>query len=240
MKRLLLALQFLTIIPVRINKVIEQEISESAAYFPLVGLLLGLLLAGLNNLLAIYGFNAMATSAIIVVASIILTGGMHLDGLCDTFDAISSGKDKEEMLAIMKDPHIGALGAISVTCALLLKIFLLAGLDTTKRSLALILMAILSRWCIVAIMPLFSYARQEGKAKAYMLRVNKKTVLWATLLTALLASFVCPLKSFIVMAMAVIIAYLFAKLIFRNLGGITGDTLGAINEITELTVLLTA
>ena len=165
MKKLLLALQFLTIIPIKINKVGEREISASAAYFPFVGLLLGLFLAGLDNLLAHFEFNAMAASVIVVVFSIILTGGMHLDGLCDTFDAISSGKSRESILAIMKDPHIGAIGAISVVCVILLKIFLLAGLDTTQRPLALILMAIISRWCMVVMMPIFSYARQEGKAK---------------------------------------------------------------------------
>jgi len=240
MKKFLLALQFLAIIPIKINKIGEREISGSAAYFPLVGLLLGLLLAGLNNLLTNLGSSAMATSSIVVITSIILTGGMHLDGLCDTFDAISSGKSREEMLAIMKDPHIGALGAISVICMILLKIFLLAGLDTMHRSLTIILMAIISRWCMVIVMPIFSYARQEGKAKAFMLGVNKKIVLLATLLTILLVSFIWPVKSLISVAISFIIAYLFAKTVSRNLGGITGDTLGAINEITELTVLITA
>ena len=93
---------------------------------------------------------------------------------------------------------------------------------------------------MVVMMPIFSYARQEGKAKIFMLGVNKKTVLWATLLTAFLSNLVCPVKSSIVMAIAVLIAYFFARSISRHLGGITGDTLGAINEITELTVLITA
>jgi adenosylcobinamide-GDP ribazoletransferase len=237
MKKLLLALQFLTIIPIKISRVEEREISGSAIYFPLAGLLLGLLLAGLNNLMASLGSSAMATSAIVVVTSIILTGGMHLDGLSDTFDAISSGKNREEMLAIMKDPHAGVMGVLSIISAILLKVALLSSLNSVTRALAIIITMTLSRWSLVLSMSLSTYARQQGKAKILMEGRKKRTLLLATLLTLAAITLIYPGRCFFVMAIVAVTSLLFNKSIAKKFNGITGDTLGAINEINEIAAL---
>lgn len=236
MKEFLLAIQFLTIIPVHLKNVTQKKIAASMIFFPAAGLLIGLLLAGINLLLS--SFPAGASSAILVVSLIIVTGGMHLDGLSDTFDAISSAKNREEMLRIMKEPQVGAMGVISMLCVLLLKVSFLASLNTQLRPPALILMTVLSRWSLVGAIFAFPYARQEGKAKVFLEGINGKIFIMATISTVVIAAFVWSLKGLAVMAAAGITAWCFAKIMAKKLGGITGDILGAANEITEIITLL--
>ena len=236
MNKFLLALQFLTIIPVRLKNIQPKEIGRSLIFFPLVGLFIGLLLAGINHLLS--GFPALTSAVILVVSSVILTGGLHLDGLADTFDAAASGKNKEEMLNIMKDPHIGTMGVSSIVCALLLKVTLLAGIPAEIRSLSLILMGVASRWAMVLAISAFTYARAEGKAKAFFEEKNMNSFLLATVMAlsiCILASGVTGLGA---LAIASTMTYLAGSWINKKITGITGDNLGAINEVTEITVII--
>src|SRR3989338_2403672 len=107
MKRFLAALGFLSAIPLKAAYVDEKELPHSLPFFPLVGLVLGLIPAAEIMLMTAMNFNGLVSSIVAVITLIILTGGLHLDGLADTCDAVSSGKDKEGMLKIMRDPHIG-------------------------------------------------------------------------------------------------------------------------------------
>ncbi len=235
MKEFLLAIQFLTIIPIRLKNVTAKKIADSLICFPFVGLLMGLVLAWVNR--ALTSFPAQVTSVVLVVLLIIMTGGLHLDGLSDTFDAIASGKTKEEMLKIMRDPHAGVMGILSLTCAILLKIFFLANLNNQTRSLALILMVVLSRWSLVPAIFLYPYARQEGKAKLFKEGINGKILIMATVLGILIAFSVWQDKGLLLLAIAGLTAVLFAKAMTRILGGITGDILGAASEIVEIGTL---
>ncbi|MBU1998800.1 MAG: adenosylcobinamide-GDP ribazoletransferase, partial [Candidatus Omnitrophica bacterium] len=111
----ILALQFLTVFPVRIKNIRKEQFAASLTYFPLVGLGLGLILAGSYRLLSLLRVEESALSGIAVVLLIILTGALHLDGLADTCDAFLSRKNRGQMLAIMRDSHIGAMGVIGLT-----------------------------------------------------------------------------------------------------------------------------
>ena len=177
MNNFLLALQFLTILPIRVNPAParmglvkdagEKNMAYAAAYFPLVGLLLGAILVLVNALLGVLNIPLMTANIILVVALLIITGGMHLDGLSDTADALLSGKSKDEMLSIMRDPHIGVMGTISIISILFLKITFLFSINPSLIPTALILICVLSRWSLVFSLFLFPYARQEGKAKVF-------------------------------------------------------------------------
>ena len=236
---LLLAMQFLTTLPLKIRKFSEKKMAWAVVYFPIVGLLLGLILAGLDILLSILGFAPLATNIILVVTLIILTGGMHLDGLADTADAFLSGKKKEEMLEIMRDSHIGVMGVLSLISIILLKIGLLSSVSVIVKPAALILMCILSRWSSVMAMYLFPYARQEGKAKLFIQGLNLKIFIVSLIVVLIFSFAVWGIKGLLALVIIADCTYLIGKIISRKLGGITGDTLGATIELMEIATLLT-
>jgi adenosylcobinamide-GDP ribazoletransferase len=233
----LAALQFLTIIPLKIKHIEERQISESMIYFPLVGLLLGLILAASDKLLYFLNFNELATNTILVVLLIVLTGGMHLDGLADTADAFLSRKNKEEMLRIMRDSHIGAMGVLMLVSIMLLKISFLSALTAPLKTGALVLMCVLSRWAMVISMFLFPYARTEGKAKIFIQGANLRIVILAGAITLLCVFALWRLQGALVAVLITLITCITGKFISNKIGGITGDTLGATNEIIEITTL---
>ncbi|MBI5123898.1 MAG: adenosylcobinamide-GDP ribazoletransferase, partial [Candidatus Omnitrophica bacterium] len=120
MSSFLAALQFLTIVPISIKKISVKQISRAVIYFPIVGLLLGLALWAADYLLILAQFDPLISNIIIVVLLIIATGGLHLDGLSDTSDALFGGRDKTEMLRIMRDPHVGTMGVLAIISTLML------------------------------------------------------------------------------------------------------------------------
>ena len=160
MTSLLLAIQFLTVIPLKIRDVNERKLADALIYFPLAGLLIGLILAGLSTALFSLHFYEFTVAVVLVVALAAITGGMHLDGLSDTFDALAGGKDKEKRLEIMRDSHAGAMGVISIVCVLLLKAALIFSLRPQDYLPALILMCILSRWSMVEASSQTGYASE--------------------------------------------------------------------------------
>ncbi|MDP2923801.1 MAG: adenosylcobinamide-GDP ribazoletransferase [Candidatus Omnitrophota bacterium] len=239
MTSFLLALQFLTIIPIKIKRFDKSKFINSMIYFPVVGLLLALFLAAINNLFLFLGFNSIVTNVILVIALIVITGGMHLDGLSDTFDALVSSKDKERMLEIMRDPHCGVMGILSVICVILLKISFLSSLNPAHKINALILMCVLSRAALVFLIFMFPYTRKEGKGKIFSEEVNLKIINIVGIITLICAGASFKIKGLLTMAVATLVAFIFAKFITKKVGGITGDSLGAANELTEVTVLVT-
>jgi len=232
------ALQFLTIIPVKIKHVDEQKIAKAMVYFPLMGLLLGFALIGINNLFLYLNFPEFSINIILVISLIILTGGIHMDGLADTADAFLSRKNKEEMLAIMRDSHIGVMGVLSLISIILLKIAFLSSINTPLKITSLLLMCVPSRWSMVFVMFLFPYARREGKAKVFISGINLKIFILSTIITLACVFAIWKIKGVLVFMVIAAVSYITGKFINRKIGGITGDTLGAINELTEIIILL--
>ncbi len=235
----LLAIQFLTVFPIKIKRINDKDLAGSVKYFPLVGLLLGLFFAGLNKSLLILNFPEISANIILVVALVIITAGMHLDGLSDTADAFLSGKPKEEMLAIMRDSHVGVMGALSLISIILLKIGLLSSVSTSLKTIALLLMCVLSRWSVVLSMFLFDYARQEGKARAFMQGMNLKIFVFSSIIVFVLAFSIWQMKGLFALLIVAGCTYLGGRFASRKIGGITGDILGATIELMEIVTLLT-
>lgn len=234
MQSFLLALQFLTVIPVRSNAGINKA---TTLYFPVIGLFLGMILAGVNYLLSFTTLEQFSASVVLVILLIILTGGLHLDGLADTFDALLSRKNKSEMLRIMRDPHIGTMGVLGLIGVVLLKISFLASLDFSSKNTALILMCLFSRYAMVLEIFLFPYARDEGKAKIFFEGMNFKIFFWATLISLICAIVILKSKGLIIFILTGVFAFLIGKFIVKKIGGVSGDTLGATNELVEIFVL---
>ena len=121
MKRFISILQFMTRIPINIDTGFDEEFHKTITYFPLVGLVLGVLIYIIGLVSGIF-FDSFITSIIVTLALVILTGGLHIDGLGDTFDAIYSYRDKERMLEIMKDSRLGTNSLLAIMFLILLKI----------------------------------------------------------------------------------------------------------------------
>ncbi|MFA7294717.1 MAG: adenosylcobinamide-GDP ribazoletransferase [Candidatus Omnitrophota bacterium] len=239
MSSFLLALQFLTVLPLKVKQFNEKRMAWALVFFPVVGLFLGLMLVVLNMLLSVSGILPAVVNIILVIVLIILTGGMHMDGLSDTADAFLSGKDKEGILKIMRDPHVGVMGVLSLISSILLKIGLLSSMSVIVKPAALILMCILSRWAVVMVMYLFPYARQEGKAKLFMQGLNLKILIVSLIIVLVFSFSIWGLKGWLVLLIVSGCAYLINLAIAKKIGGVTGDTLGATIEIMEVTILLT-
>ncbi len=236
MKPFLIALQFLTIFPVRLQGEIKKEYyGRALAYFPAVGLLIGLALSA--GAFVFSFLPALVKAALILLISFIITGGLHLDGFADTCDGLLSNKPREETLKIMRDSHIGTMGVAAVALLLLLKFSTLANIPDALLGQALILMAVFSRWIQVLACFGSSYAREEGKATYFIEYASEKELFIGLLFTLILFYLFLGLKGLIVFFSSLIFAFLFFRWIKRKIGGMTGDTIGALNEIAEAGVL---
>ena len=238
MNRFLLALQFLTLAPVKTRECRDSDLATSLIFFPLVGLLLGLALWCFLSTILTLGLGSFAAVILTVVLLAGLTGAMHLDGLADTADGFFSGKPKDSILEIMRDPHTGSMGAAALICALLIKIALLSAVPAGSRGIALIVACVCGRWPAVLSIWLFPYARKEGKASGYFSAMNGSILLAAGAIALACVLVAGSWKGIVVLAGASVFVIWMNLKIKQKIGGITGDTLGAGIELAEIFALL--
>jgi len=229
------ALQFLTILKIK-NNIEEKYLPYSLIFFPFVGLIIGFLALILNFSLS-YIFNPLFSDTLTIFFIIFLTGGIHIDGVADTFDGIFGGKNKEEILKIMRDKNIGTFGVVSVIFIILSKIFLLNSLDKTLKFKSFLLFPLISRWAIVFSIYFFFYGRERGKGEIFFRNINLKIF---TLSTTLALGFISFIDYTLISLFlpSIIFTFLLCKFFIKKIKGLTGDTLGAINEFNEVIVLL--
>lgn len=234
-----LALTFLTVLPwPRLGQVGPGDLARSMFWFPWVGLILGLGFWG--AFLGLQGFfPPAAAAALLLTLTVLATRGLHLDGLADTVDGLGGGNTPEKRLAIMKDSRLGAFGAVSLFLALLLKFaFFLAWMEKGLGA-ALILFPVLSRWGMVFLAYLSPYARPEGGlGQAMTAGVTGKALLGATLSVLALAWLTTRISGLLLLAAAAAVTWLLGIYFRKRLGGVTGDVLGAANEVLEILVLM--
>jgi len=229
------ALQFLTILPTPIrHKVTAKTSGKSLIYFPLVGLILGAILLGLNYVLILV-LPSTVVNALLIIALVILTGAHHLDGFIDTCDGVIAGESKKERLTIMSDSKVGAFGIVGVVLLLLLKYVSLSAAPILP---ALLLMPTLSRWTMVSIIFTFPYAKRYGMGLAFKQGANWQRLTITTVISLVVAVALLKLWGLVLMAALWLIAFGIASYFRSRLGGLTGDNYGAINELTEVLVLL--
>lgn len=238
MCRLLEALQFLTIFRFKKETIIDsKKLGSSIIYFPLIGAFLGLILIILNKLLYTI-FPEPLLSLILITTLITLSGALHLDGLADTCDAIFSGKNKQAMLSMMHDTHKGTFGVIGIIIIILFKVSLVSLVPINLRNLGIFLMAILSRYSMQLAITFFPYARREGKAKVFFENKSLQSFGLSTLITLLLLGMTLRWISIVILFLVIIFTLIIGETLKRKIGGLTGDTLGALCELNELVVLL--
>jgi len=207
-------------------------------YYPLIGAILGGTIAGVHWLLS-QRLAPMAATTVVVVVLIVLTGALHMDGLADMCDGFYKGRNKSEVLAIMKDSHSGAMALVGVFCVLALKLAFLWSLPQTVLPKALTLMPVAGRWSMVLLASLSPYARPEGgTAKGYVDYAGRKEVVIAALLTAFLAGLIFKGIGLVGLAGTTLFVFLFWRYVMAKIQGVTGDVLGAGGEISECIYLL--
>ena len=233
---LVAALQFLTIFPVRL-KVSTQALRRSIAYFPLVGLLIGGILYGLDRL-CMLAFPISLVNILLIIALVAMTRALHLDGFIDTCDGLAGGHSPEERLAIMRDSRVGGFGVVGGCLLILLQYVALTVVPTEHRMAALLLMPTIARWTMVCAIFAYPYAREQGMGKIFQEGGNWPWLAIATAITLASCLGLMWLNGLAVMAAAMLVALLMAYWLSRKLGGLTGDTYGAINELVEVSVLI--
>jgi adenosylcobinamide-GDP ribazoletransferase len=236
MQHFLIALQFLTIFPVKIKSQIENKsFGRSLAYFPVVGALVGLIAASIS--LVSHFLPYLVTMALILIILIVITGGIHLDGFADTCDGFYGSRPKEKILEIMRDSHIGTMGVIAVVCLLLLKFTLLLSIPRESLWRVVIAMTIFARWSQVAACCFSSYSREEGKAKNFIGHAGWKELSIGGLFTVISLLWLMKIKGLSLFLLSVAMISLFITYAKRKIEGMTGDTIGATSEIAEVSII---
>jgi adenosylcobinamide-GDP ribazoletransferase len=234
----LLAVEFLTIARLRpFRPVAAEALAGSQAFYPLVGLGIGTLLVLVDRLLR-DTLPAGAMAAVLVAMLAVVTRGLHLDGLADTFDGLLGGHDAAQRLEIMRDPRIGSFGAVSLIVLILLKWSAIAALTAPVRVPALLLAPTLARYAMVVLAAAIPYARPQGLGAGYRAAARGAPVVLATASAAVAAVVLFRLSGVTLISVATLIALGIGSWAWRGIGGVTGDVYGAACEVTETGVLL--
>lgn len=233
-----LAISFLTIVPIYKKVATNEDLARAVSYYPLVGLMLGASAAGICFILRSIGFS-LAGDTMALVTLILLTGGLHLDGLMDTADGIFSGRSLERKLEIMKDSRVGAMGVIAFGTVMLLKISLLYELELGLKLTALILAPVAGRWAMVYAIIRYPYARATGGLGLCFKQAGKPQVFVASLILVAATVWLAGLKGLAVVGMVILGAMGITAYISERIGGMTGDTYGATGELIETWTLFT-
>lgn len=242
MRNFLLALSFLTILPVYGNGMAdEKEMAASLYFYPLAGFVIGLFLvvsAYLTDCLSL----GWAGDVVILLVWTVLTGALHLDGLMDSADGLFSGRDREQKLEIMRDTRVGAMGVVALVVVLLLKLSFLNELAFDAKIIALFVAPAAGRWVMVYAVNTYNYARSGpglGNVFGPYKGINKIIGSGLILITGTFLA--GGYQALLLLLGTALGAVLLARWIAGRLGGLTGDTYGALCECTEtIFIILTA
>ena len=243
MKRFISILQFMTRIPINIDTGFDEEFHKTITYFPLVGLVLGVLIYIIGLVSGIF-FDSFITSIIVTLALVILTGGLHIDGLGDTFDAIYSYRDKERMLEIMKDSRLGTNSLLAIMFLILLKIGFIYSIINNNLLWTVIFMPVVARLGVIVMMYKTVTPRENGMGNLFIGKASTSMFTIAILYTIILMIGISKLiflastfEAMMLISTIIIFNNLFKKHIYKKIDGVTGDILGCTIELGELIYL---
>ena len=246
MKRFISILQFMTRIPINIDTGFDEEFHKTITYFPLVGLVLGVLIYIIGLVSGIF-FDSFITSIIVTLALVILTGGLHIDGLGDTFDAIYSYRDKERMLEIMKDSRLGTNSLLAIMFLILLKIGFIYSIINNSLLWTVIFMPVVARLGVIVMMYKTVTPRENGMGNLFIGKASTSMFTIAILYTIILIIGISKLiflastfeAMMLISTIIILLVFnnLFKKHIYKKIDGVTGDILGCTIELGELIYL---
>lgn len=284
MRGLRAAIGFLTVLP-GAPKSRSSGLARAPAWFPVVGLLLGAIVAVVDLLFrlayvipwiptgfrelesiltvlrgapfflefeaggptpGVYGLvefrevPVLLEGVVLVAVLALLTRGLHLDGLMDTFDALAGGHDRERRLELLRDPHVGAFGVVAVVLLLLSKVSALAALAGASRLWTIVLVPCLSRWAILVVMNRFPYVRQEGLGTPFLQGSSRRSLLVGSAVALVATAILTGPVGLLLALTAGLVAWVVGAWARRRIGGVTGDIYGAVCETSEAVVLALA
>lgn len=235
------AVRFLTSIPLPgRHEMTAEQMGRGTAYFPVVGLIIGLILVALYWLLGMILPPAIV-AALLVAAMVLLSGAMHLDGFADTCDGIGGHKPVEERWKVMRDSRTGAFGVVGVVVLLLVKYVTLSAIPDTFMAATLLFVPAAGRWAMVYAIFAFRYARPSGLGTAFKQATRWPQFVAATIITVAVALALFPffsLAGLLVIGGVWVVITGFAFYLKYKFAGLTGDTYGAIDEAAEVLALL--
>jgi len=238
-KDFLQALSFLTILPCgKRLPTEEKEMARSMAFFPLVGLVIGLLLA-----IGYYLFSFILPKSLTLWLTLgllaLLTRGLHLDGFADTIDGLACGGPREKILEVMRDSRIGAFGVISLILLIGAKYLTLDQISTRSIPYSLMLMVVMGRNSMVLVCYRSPYARSgEGLAKPFAENLGVREMILSFASASGIVLLLMGLKGIVVFLAICLFCLGYRFFFIKKLGGVTGDILGAANELAELLCLI--
>lgn len=237
MNSFLLAFQLLTIIPVTHTFVAsDKQLGYSCLFYPFIGLMIGGLLVIFSLLITSLPIHIQA--ALLLMLWVLVTGGLHLDGLADCADAWVGGlSSKQRSMEIMKDPASGPIAVVVLVLVLLLKWSIIAYILEQQTLMILLITPLLGRVSILLLMLATHYIRSEGMAEVLVKNLPRSKVQIISLICLLLSLYYV---NFLAIAFMLMILYLIAYQAKKRIGGVTGDVYGAAVELVELSVLLGA
>lgn len=232
----LAALQFMTVMPAVIKRPFtDQELGQAVGFYPLVGLLIGGVLAAINFLSG-FIFPTAVGMALLLTVWILLIGVLHLDGFLDACDGLFGGWNPEKRLEIMRDHRIGAFALAGGVLLLLVKYTALTAI--TNVTPALILAPVLGRWAISLALIRYPYARETGLGRAMKDNAGHRELMVATVTAVLITLLIGRLVGLIILLVVFFVVLGIVRFVMSRIPGLTGDIYGALCELTEVVVLL--
>ena len=235
LKDLLVAFQFLTRLPLPQLDYDPASLSRSLKFFPLVGLVIGLLGAWFERLLAPHLSRALA-AFLVLLLFVLVTGALHEDGLADTVDGFGGGRNRELILAIMHDSRIGSFGTSALVLSLIARLLLLSALPMNRFTAFVVSAQVLSRWTALPLSYVLQPAAENGQGARIAQKISGVSMVAGTLLTLLIVFYVMHARFWIPIGLVLMVTVLSGLYYFRRLGGITGDCFGATNQLAEIAV----
>lgn len=234
---LLAALQFLSVLPI-IRQFTPNDIGRSMAWFPIAGLIIGLCAAMVYGATQMLGVPDLVSALAGVAALAGFSGFLHLDGVADMADGFFSSRPRERILEIMRDSRIGTMGVIGVFMVLAFKWAAIVSLPPAIGWRVLVLAPIVGRASQIITMHYMPYARSEGGlASIFLAHCSRQTVLIVIVIVTLSAVLLGGAKGMMAVCVSGIFGFYFNFRCLRKIGGMTGDTLGAISEGIETVVM---
>lgn len=230
---------FLTIFPVDQELEVNSErLARSMAFFPAVGLTLGLMLVFLNWMLAPL-IPLAVLDCLLLLILIAVTGALHLDGIADLIDGLAGGKDRAGVLEVMRDNRVGAIGVVGLVMVLLLKYLSLYHVPLEHKYAALMFMPAAGRWIQVALCGVCSgVGDSEDSGGILASRIGEREMLVATLTLALAALILFGFKGILLLLLIGLLGWLLWRYFDKRLGGVTASVLGAATEVVEVVTLI--
>ncbi len=245
-KNFINAVQFLTIFTVNKEyQAEERSLARSIVYFPVIGFLIGFFLVNADKIMMLIALPQSIANLLLVALSVLITRALHIDGLADTLDGLMGGYDQSSRLSIMKDSRLGTAGALGIFFVLIIKYVSLNNLFESEKVAALLTAPVLARWSQTIMIFNSNYGREDGMGKAFVGKLRASGLAACSVIAIGLSAFVVfrmdahsAVLTACLLSGILLLTFLARWYLGRKIGGVTGDTIGAVSELNEVLVLL--